>query len=66
MRPPPTLMLTLELEQGHAGLRLVADTWEDERRLRAWLRRSGALAELSATLERLLDDLDEQDRRAAA
>jgi uncharacterized membrane protein YidH (DUF202 family) len=42
------------------------DSLEDERRLRAWLRSCVALDDLAIVLARLLDDLDEFDRKQAA
>ena len=45
---------------------VVAANLEDELRLRAWLRRSAALAELSELARRLLDALDEVDEASAA
>jgi hypothetical protein len=61
---PPRLVVVLKLEQpGH--IVLDADTYEDELRLRQWLRRSTVLRNLPALLARLLDDLDDGDRIAA-
>jgi hypothetical protein len=57
-RRPPRLVIELELERHHGRIFLVADTLEDELRLRLWLRRSAAFAALPALVERLLDDLD--------
>ena len=57
-------MFTLALEQP-GRITLVAETYEDELRLRSWLRRSAAFRRLPALLDRLLDDLDDQDRIAA-
>jgi hypothetical protein len=54
----------LELEEPGRVI-LDADSYEDELRLRRWLRRSTAFRNLPALLERLLDDLDELDRMAA-
>jgi hypothetical protein len=51
-------VIELELERHHGRIFLVADTLEDELRLRLWLRRSAAFAALPALVERLLDDLD--------
>jgi hypothetical protein len=55
---PPALLLHLELEQP-VRYRLEAETYEDEQRLRTWLRGCGALRTLFDDLARLLDDLDE-------
>jgi hypothetical protein len=56
----PALRIVLELEQ-LPELRLLADSAEDELRLRAWLRRSDVLRRLPELLERLLDDLDDPE-----
>jgi hypothetical protein len=45
--------------ESRGAIRLHADTYEDELRLRMWLRRSNVLAQLPAVLARLLDELDE-------
>jgi hypothetical protein len=63
-RPPPELILRLPLEEA-GKIILAAETREDELRLREWLRRSRAMAALPGILERLLDDLDAVDGRAA-
>jgi hypothetical protein len=65
VRAAPALVLVLPLEQS-AGMRLDACTREDELRLRAWLRRTGALRALPRIVTRALDELDEQDLRRAA
>jgi hypothetical protein len=44
---------------------VLAETHEDEQRLRLWLRHSEQFRLLPKILERLLDDLDEQDRQTA-
>jgi hypothetical protein len=44
----------------------LAESREDEMRLRTWLRRSEQFRRLPELLERLVDDLDEADRRNAA
>jgi hypothetical protein len=61
----PRLVVVIPLEE--AG-RIVLDcaTYEDEVRLRSWLRRSAAFERLPAILERLLDDLDRRDEGRAA
>lgn len=66
MRPrrPPELVVRVPLE-GAGRIVIAADTFEDELRLRAWLRRSRALDDLAVVLVRLLDELDERDRSAA-
>ncbi len=61
---PPWLLVTLALEQP-GRISLVAESYEDELRLRSWLRRSAAFRRLPALLDRLLDDLDDVDRMAA-
>jgi hypothetical protein len=60
----PRLLITVPLE-GHGTIVLLAETFEDEMRLRAWLRRSKAFAALPALVERLLKDLDRIDEDAA-
>lgn len=64
-RRSPRLVLVLPLEQ-RGRVYLVADSREDEQRLRQWLRRTRELDATVASLARLLDDLDENDRRSAA
>jgi hypothetical protein len=59
----PTLRIELELEQTYGRVFLMADSHEDELRLRSWLRRSKAMADLPDMARRLLDDLDELDER---
>jgi hypothetical protein len=65
MRAAPELVVRVPLE-GDARIILDARTAEDELRLRAWLRYSSAFEALPAILARLLDDLDDGDRREAA
>jgi hypothetical protein len=60
----PRLIIVLELEQP-GQIVLDADTYEDQRRVREWLRRSRAFQRLPEVLERFLDDLDTADRKAA-
>jgi hypothetical protein len=64
-RQAPALHVWLELEQP-GQLILAADTYEDELRLRSWLRRSRALEALPEILARLLGDLDAFDAERAA
>jgi hypothetical protein len=64
-RRPPRLCIDLELEQPGI-VALLAETYEDELRLRAWLRRSPQFRRLPELIERLLADLDDADRREAA
>jgi hypothetical protein len=59
-RRPPTLFVEVELEQ-KPRLRLTAATFEDERRLVEWLRRTRTLDGLSDVLAHLLDVLDERE-----
>ena len=63
-RRPPELVVRIPLEQP-GRIRLEAETYADEMRLRRWLASCGALDDLAAELARLLDDLDELDRSAA-
>jgi hypothetical protein len=60
----PRLCIDLELEQP-GMVAVLAETHEDEQRLRLWLRHSEQFRLLPKILERLLDDLDEQDRQTA-
>lgn len=64
-RSRPELLIRLPLE-GAGQIMFVADSSEDELRLRQWLRRSQTLATLAAILWRLLDDLDAVDGEVAA
>jgi hypothetical protein len=64
-RRPPSIVIQYELERDHGLVVLLADTLEDERRLRSWLRRSAVFAALPALIEQLLDDLDQRDEAAA-
>lgn len=64
-RRPPALHVVIPLEQPGKIL-FDAETFEDELRLRSWLRRSSAFEALPGILTRLLDDLDEHDTKAAA
>lgn len=56
----PCLVIELPLESV-GRISLVCESHEDELRLRSWLRTSGAFADLTAILGRLLDDLDAVD-----
>jgi hypothetical protein len=60
---PPALLIRVELEY-RPKLVINADSWEDERRLRSWLREAGAIGALPGLIEDLLDDLDEGGRTA--
>jgi hypothetical protein len=64
-RRPPVLAIQYELEHDHGFVVLLADSYEDELRLRSWLRRSTVFAALPALIEQLLDDLDQRDEAAA-
>jgi hypothetical protein len=59
-RPAPALVIRLELEQP-ARLFLAVANYDDELRLRSWLRRTRALEALSESVARLLDDLDSRE-----
>jgi hypothetical protein len=61
----PQLVVFLRLEEPGVIV-LDAASYEDEIRLRTWLRRSRQLETLPDMLGRLLDDLDERDREEAA
>lgn len=64
MTPRPRLIIIVPLEEtGH--IVLDAGTYEDEVRLRTWLRRSRVFALLPDVLARILDDLDNVDQEAA-
>ena len=62
-RREPRLVIVTPLE-GHGRIVLDCDTYEDELRLRAWLRRSRSFELLPEILVRLLDDLDRIDAAA--
>jgi len=64
-RLAPALHLILRLEEPGEAI-LAADSHEDELRLRAWLRRTHAVEQIPAILERLLDELDDRDLGQAA
>jgi hypothetical protein len=53
----PALVVTIELEQP-ARARIAAATYEDELRLRSWLRRSEVVASVPGLVRRMLDDWD--------
>jgi hypothetical protein len=59
----PTLVVEVPLEGVHC-LILLADPFEDELRLRQWLRRSSALEVARLALSCLLDNLDRIDEAA--
>jgi hypothetical protein len=61
----PRVELVLPLE-GIPIVYVLANTFEDELRLRSWLRRSPVLGQALAALDGLLDELDDIDREAAA
>jgi hypothetical protein len=56
-RAAPALLVHVALER-RGVIRLHADSFEDEQRLRAWLRSSRAIWDLHTDLERLLDPLE--------
>jgi hypothetical protein len=64
LRHRPELRVRIPLES-YGQLVLDCDSYEDELRLRVWLRRSDALERLALVLARLLDDLDERDGMVA-
>jgi len=55
---PPALVLRLEFEGGPSVV-LEAASYEDELRLRAWLRRAMAVRALVAVVEDALDALEQ-------
>jgi hypothetical protein len=57
MKRRPRLLVELQLEN-HGRIWLDAESYEDEVRLRRWLRASAAFERLVADLAKLLDDLD--------
>ena len=61
----PTLQIAIPLE-GQGAITIAATSYEDEHRLRSWLRRSGLLDDLAVLLTHLLDDLDAFDEERAA
>ena len=54
-RPAPSVVVELPLE-GEPRVHVVAETFEDEQRLRNWLRRLRTLDELPRAVARALDD----------
>ena len=60
MRGPPQVFLLCALEES-PELLIDASSYEDEQRLRLWLRSSGALTRLVE----LLDELDDDEQAAA-
>ena len=60
-RRPPRLLIEFELERTQGRVWLLAETYEDDFRLRLWLRRSGVFAVLAELVEWLLDDLDQHE-----
>jgi hypothetical protein len=59
-RPAPVLVIEIPLEgSGRAQIR--AESYEDERRLRLWLRHTSRLPTLAVALERCLNFLDERE-----
>ena len=50
----------------HLGVGFPPESYEDELRLRSWLRRSEAFAALPVLVQNLLDDLDRLDEENAA
>lgn len=65
-RRPPRLLVVLELERDCGLVVVDAESLEDERRLRLWLRRSEAFQTLPEFVARLLDELDRVDEGRAA
>jgi hypothetical protein len=66
MRRTPRLVIEYELERRQGLVMLIAESYEDELRLRSWLRRSEAFAALPVLVQNLLDDLDRLDEENAA
>ena len=60
----PRLVIVIPLEET-GRIFLDAGSYEDELRLRTWLRRSRAFAVLPDVLAGILDDMDNADREAA-
>jgi hypothetical protein len=65
-RRPPRLVIELELERHQCVVMVLADSHEDELRLRSWLRRTPAFEDLPAFIAGLLDELDRIDEERAA
>jgi len=61
MRERPRVIVSLALEASRGHIVFICESYEDELRLRAWLRTSEAFRSLPTVLERLLDDLDQLD-----
>jgi hypothetical protein len=62
-KPPPRFCIELPLE-GVVHFRLDASSYEDERRLRVFLRGSRKMRRLPEFIDALLDDLDRKDEIA--
>jgi hypothetical protein len=65
MTRPPELIVRLRLDEHEGQVALVADSYEDELRLRRWLLRSRAVGAVPALVRRALLELDNRDRDAA-
>jgi hypothetical protein len=59
LRRRPRLIIELPYE-GRPEVRVVADTFEDERRLRLWLRSRGALRDVRRRALEQLGELDDE------
>jgi hypothetical protein len=65
VRRRPSLRVEIAIE-GVPVLHFLADSEEDEQRLREWLRQACPLIDLAASFEGILDDLDAWDERKAS
>lgn len=63
----PALVIRVPLEENVGALYIDAESFDDEIRLRTWLRRTSAFSAIRRQIDHLLDGLDELDeeRRAA-
>lgn len=61
MRRPPRLLVSVALERDQARLWVLADDYEDQRRLELWLAHSGALERAAEDLLLLAEDLRDQE-----
>lgn len=63
-RRQPRFVVVVPIE-GRPRLYVIADSREDELRLRGWLRRAAVFRQLPQLVDQLLDNLDERDGNGA-
>jgi hypothetical protein len=62
----PALVIRVPLEENVGALYIDAESFDDEIRLRTWLRRTSAFSAIRRQIDSLLDELDEDDREGEA